>query len=110
MRDNVSRLVRCRPLSIREICEWLVPTSAASFSWLNPLSIRYLMRSQAISRKPSRSACWARYSGLRAARRMAASSAEVPTGLGAARRFAGLGAATVLVEAVERDMDQPYHF
>ena len=112
MRDSVSRFVRCRPLSIREICEWLVPTSSASCSWLRPLSIRYLMSSQAISRTPSRPACWARYSGLRAARREAASSAVMPTGLGAAARRApdaGLVEAW-LEELTLRDMDRAYHF
>ena len=84
MRESVPRLVRCRPLSIREICEWLVPTSSARFSWLSPRSMRYLMRSHAISRKPSRSASWARYAGLAAARRAEAPAAVLPTGLGAA--------------------------
>lgn len=48
---SVPRLIWWRPLSIREICEWLVPTKSASFCWESPLSVRYLISSHAISRK-----------------------------------------------------------
>ena len=49
IRDNVSRFVRWRPLSIRDICELLVPTSSASCCWLRPLSILYLISSHEAS-------------------------------------------------------------
>jgi len=81
MRRRVSTLVLCWPLSMREIAEWLVPTSRANPCCVRSCFIRSLMTRRAMSSNSRSRSRSARYSGLRAARRAATSLARLPTGL-----------------------------